>query len=65
MTNMNVYTEASATQQTLFDEIRSYGKVSTDFFMPSIIAPPEMTTLYLLLVCGTSLLSDLLIFTNA
>ena len=24
MTNMNVYTEASATQQTLFDEIRTY-----------------------------------------
>ena len=40
MTNMNVYTEASATQQTLFDEIRTYRRASTDFFMPSIIAPP-------------------------
>ena len=64
MTNMNVYTEASATQQTLFDAIRSYGRVSTDFFMPSIIAPPEMTTLYLSLLCGTNLWSVLLIFTN-
>ena len=64
MTNMNVYTEASATQQTFFDEIRSYGRVSTDFFMSSIIAPPKMTTLYLLLVCGTNLWLVLLIFTN-
>ena len=40
MTNMNVYTEASATQETLFDEIRTYRRVSTDFFLPSIIAPP-------------------------
>ena len=40
MTNMNVYSEASATQQTLFDETKSYRTVSTDFFMPSIIAPP-------------------------
>ena len=37
---MNVYTEETATQQTLFDETRSYTKVSTDFFLPSIIAPP-------------------------
>ena len=37
---MIVYTEASATQQTLFDETRSYRKVSTDFLPPSIIAPP-------------------------
>ena len=66
MTNMNVYTEASATQQTLFDETKTYRRVSTDFFMPSIIAPPWMTTLYSLLVCGTNyLLSVLLIFTNA
>ena len=64
MTNMNVYTEASATQQTLFEKTRSYRKVSTDFIMPSIIAPPYMTTLYSLLVCGTNLLSVLLIFTN-
>ena len=40
MTNMNVYTEASATKQTLFDETRSYKRVSTEFFLPSIIAPP-------------------------
>ena len=40
MTNMNVYTEASATQQTLFDETKSYRIVSTHFFMPSVIAPP-------------------------
>ena len=40
MTNMNVYTEASATQQTLFNVIRTYRKVYTDFFLPSIIAPP-------------------------
>ena len=31
MTNMNVYTEASATQQTLFDETRTYRRVSTYF----------------------------------
>ena len=37
---MNVYTEASATQQTLFDETKFYRRVSTDFFLPSIIAPP-------------------------
>ena len=65
MTNMNVYTEASATQQTLSDETRTYRSFSTDFFFPSIIAPPWMTTLYSLLVCGTNLLSVLLIFTNA
>ena len=40
MTNMNVYSEASATQQTLFDETKSYKRVSTDCFLPSIIAPP-------------------------
>ena len=40
MTNMNVYTKASATQQTLFEETMSYRIVSTDFFLPSIIAPP-------------------------
>ena len=40
MTNMNVYTEASATQQTLFDEARTDRRLSTDFFLPSIIAPP-------------------------
>ena len=39
MRNMNVYTEASATQQTLFDETMTYRRDSTDFFMPSIIAP--------------------------
>ena len=65
MTNMNVYTEASATQLTLFKETRTYRRVSTDFFLPSIIAPPQMTTLYSLLVCGTNLLSVLQIFTNA
>ena len=65
MTNMTVYAEASAIQQTLFDETRSYRRVSTDFFLPSIIAPPKMTTLYSLLVCGANLLSVLLIFTNA
>ena len=37
---MNVYTEASATQQTLFDETKFYRRVYTDFFLPSIIAPP-------------------------
>ena len=37
---MNVYTEASATQQTLFDETPSYRRVSTEIFLPSIIAPP-------------------------
>ena len=40
MTNMNVYTEASDTQQTLVDETMSYRRVSTDFYLPSIIAPP-------------------------
>ena len=65
MTNMNVYTEASATLQPLFDENRTYRRVTTDFFLPSIIAPPEMTTLYSLLVCGTNLLSIMLIYTNA
>ena len=40
MTNMNVYTEASATQHTLFDETRTYRRDSTDFFLPSIITPP-------------------------
>ena len=39
MINMNMYTEASATQQTLFDETKSYRRVCTDFFLPSIIAP--------------------------
>ena len=62
---MNVYIVASATQQTIFDETRTYRRFSTDFFLPSIIAPPEMTALYSLLVCGTNLLSVLLIFTNA
>ena len=65
MTNMNMYTEASATQQTLFDETRTYRRVSTDFYLPSYIAQPQMTTLYSLLVCGTNLLSGLLIFKNA
>ena len=65
MTKMNVYTEALATQQSLFDETRSYRRVSTDFYLPSVIVPPEMTTLYSLLVCGTNLLSVMLIFTNA
>ena len=40
VTNMNVYTEASATQQTLFDVTRTYRRVSTDFFSPSIIVQP-------------------------
>ena len=40
MTNMNVYTEVSTTQQTLFDDTGTYKRVSTDFFLPSIIAPP-------------------------
>ena len=65
MTRMNVYTEASATQQTLFEWTKIYRRVSTDFFLLSIIAPPQMTTLYSLLACGTILLSVLLIFTNA
>ena len=37
---MNVYTEASDTQQTLFDGTKSYRRDSTDFFLPSIIASP-------------------------
>ena len=37
---MDVYTEVSATQQTLFGETKSYKRVSTDFFLPSIISPP-------------------------
>ena len=37
---MNVYTEASATQQTLFDETSTYRRVSTHFYLPSILAPP-------------------------
>ena len=57
---MNVYTKASATQQTLFDDTRTYQRVSTDFFLPSIIAPPQMTPLYSLLACGANLLSVLL-----
>ena len=40
MINMSMYTEASATQQTLIDETRTYRRVSTDFYLPSIIAPP-------------------------
>ena len=40
MTNIIVYTEASATQQTLFDETRTYRRVSPDYILPSIIAPP-------------------------
>ena len=40
MTNMNAYTEASATRQTLFDEIKTYRRVSMDFYLPSIIVPP-------------------------
>ena len=40
MSNMNVYTETSATQQTLFDETTTYRRVSTDIFLSSIIAPP-------------------------
>ena len=41
MTNMNVYTEASVTQQTLFNETKTYRRASTDFFLTSIIAPPK------------------------
>ena len=37
---MNKYTEASATQQTLFDETTAYRRVSTDYFLPAIIAQP-------------------------
>ena len=37
---MNVYSEASATQKTLFDETSFYRRVSTDFILPSIIALP-------------------------
>ena len=40
MTNLNVYTEASATQQTLFHEIKTSRRDSTDFLLPSVIAPP-------------------------
>ena len=40
MTKMNMNAEASATQQILFDETRTYRRVSTVFFLPSIIAPP-------------------------
>ena len=40
MTNVNVYTEASATKQTLFDETRTYRRVSKDFILPSIISQP-------------------------
>ena len=40
MTNMNVYTEALATQQSLFDETMTYRRICTDFILPSIIAPP-------------------------
>ena len=40
MTNMNVYTEASATQQTLLEDTRPYRRVYTEFFLLSIIAPP-------------------------
>ena len=40
MTNVNVYTKASATQQTLFDKTRTYRRVSTDFILPSIISQP-------------------------
>ena len=39
MTDMNVYTEASANKQTLFHESTTYRRVSTDFFLPYIIAP--------------------------
>ena len=38
MTNVNVYIEASSTQQTLFDETRTNRRVSTDFILPSIVA---------------------------
>ena len=40
MTNMNVYTEASPTQQTLFDETMTYRRVSMNFILPSIISQP-------------------------
>ena len=40
MTNINVYSEALAIQQILFDETSTYRRASTDFFLPSIIAPP-------------------------
>ena len=40
MTNMYVYNEASATQQTLFDQTRAYRRLSMDFYLPSIIAQP-------------------------
>ena len=40
LNTLNVYTEASSTQQTLFYETRTYRRVSTDFFLPSIIAKP-------------------------
>ena len=39
MTNINVYSKASSTQQILFDETRTYRRISADFNMPSIIAP--------------------------
>ena len=32
MTNMNVYTEASATQQAFFDETRTYRRVSKELY---------------------------------
>ena len=65
MTNMNVYTEASATQQTLFDETRTYRSVSTDFFPALYYRSILKNRLDSLLECGTNLLSVLLIFTNA
>ena len=37
---MNVYTEASATQQILIDETRTDRRGFTVFFLLSIIAPP-------------------------
>ena len=37
---MNVYTDASATQQTLFGETKTKRKLSTDFFLSSIIILP-------------------------
>ena len=40
MTNMNVYTETSVNQQTLFDETTTYRRDSTDFILPCIVAPP-------------------------
>ena len=40
MSNMNVYTEATATQQPVFDETWSYRRISTVFILPSIIFPP-------------------------